>query len=145
MIDSMLDNSKLSRCYDGPKGGLGMLGMQSTLAELSGQDMTGEAVFLAKGRFSGGTRGLCFGHRGLGTAVGGPIAPMKDGIMISTDAGISTLSVEPDEAELKRRKTEWKLVDNNYKTDPQRKHAWQAGPACISWGSKTKESWYADI
>ncbi len=122
-----------------------MLGVQSALAAFSGRDMTGELVFLAKGRFSGGTRGLCFGHRGPVTEVGGPIAPLINGIMISIDTGTGTLTVEPDETELEHRKTEWKLDDKNYNTGTQWKYAWQAGPACIHSGHKAEESWHADI
>ena len=86
--------------YEGPKGGPGMREMLSTTAALYGQGAGEKVALITDGRFSGATRGFCIGHVGPEAAVGGPIALVKDGDMISIDAEKGTLDLEVSEAEL---------------------------------------------
>ena len=72
--------------YEGPKGGPGMREMLSTTAALYGQGMGDKVALITDGRFSGATRGFCVGHVGPEAAVGGPIAHIKDGDIITLDA-----------------------------------------------------------
>ena len=76
--------------------------MLSTTAALYGQGAGDKVALITDGRFSGGTRGFCIGHVGPEAAVGGPIALIKDGDMISIDAEKGTLDLEVSEAELER-------------------------------------------
>jgi dihydroxy-acid dehydratase len=93
---------------EGPKGGPGMREMLATTAALSGQGMGKKVALITDGRFSGATRGFCVGHVGPEAAVGGPIALLKDGDMITIDALKGEISVALSDAELARRKAEWK-------------------------------------
>src|SRR5262249_17764444 len=80
--------------YEGPKGGPGMREMLSTTAALYGQGMGDKVALITDGRFSGATRGFCVGHVGPEAIVGGPIALIKDGDIISMDAVEGTLNIE---------------------------------------------------
>ncbi|PLL10581.1 dihydroxy-acid dehydratase [Tabrizicola sp. TH137] len=93
---------------EGPAGGPGMREMLATTAAISGQGMGKKVALITDGRFSGATRGFCVGHVGPEAAHGGPIALIRDGDMITINAITGELSVAVDEAELARRKTEWK-------------------------------------
>ncbi|MCZ8088468.1 MAG: dihydroxy-acid dehydratase [Rhodobacteraceae bacterium] len=93
---------------EGPAGGPGMREMLATTAAISGQGMGKKVALITDGRFSGATRGFCVGHVGPEAAHGGPIALLKDGDMITINAITGELSVAVDEAEMARRKTEWK-------------------------------------
>jgi dihydroxy-acid dehydratase len=93
--------------YEGPKGGPGMREMLSTTAALYGQGMGDKVALITDGRFSGATRGFCVGHVGPEAAVGGPIALLRDGDIISLDAIEGTLTVDLSDEELSRRRSEW--------------------------------------
>ncbi len=82
--------------YEGPKGGPGMREMLSTTAALYGQGAGDKVALITDGRFSGATRGFCIGHVGPEAAVGGPIALIEDGDIISIDAEKGTLDLEVD-------------------------------------------------
>ncbi|MEZ5777537.1 MAG: dihydroxy-acid dehydratase [Paracoccaceae bacterium] len=93
---------------EGPAGGPGMREMLATTAALSGQGMGKKVALITDGRFSGATRGFCVGHVGPEAAHGGPIALLRDGDMITLDAVKGEISVDLSDAELARRKAEWK-------------------------------------
>ncbi len=93
---------------EGPAGGPGMREMLATTAALSGQGMGKKVALITEGRFSGATRGFCVGHVGPEAAHGGPIALLQDGDVITIDAIKGEISVALSDAELARRKTEWK-------------------------------------
>ena len=115
--------------YEGPKGGPGMREMLSTTAAIYGQGM-GEAVALiTDGRFSGATRGFCVGHVGPEAAVGGPIALLRNGDRVVIDAERGTIDMEVDEAELSRRRAEWKPRRTDYNAGALWKYAQLVGPA----------------
>ena len=85
--------------YEGPKGGPGMREMLSTTAALYGQGMGDKVALITDGRFSGATRGFCIGHVGPEAAVGGPIALIKDGDIITLDGVIGEISVNVSDEE----------------------------------------------
>ena len=93
---------------EGPAGGPGMREMLATTAALSGQGMGKKVALITDGRFSGATRGFCVGHVGPEAAHGGPIALLKNGDVITLNAVTGELSVALSDAELAKRKTEWK-------------------------------------
>ncbi len=92
---------------EGPRGGPGMREMLATTAAISGQGMGSKVALITDGRFSGATRGFCVGHVGPEAAVGGPIALVQDGDIISIDARKGTIKVKVSAKELKERKKSW--------------------------------------
>src|SRR3546814_930948 len=76
--------------YEGPKGGPGMREMLATTAAIYGQGMGDKVALITDGRFSGATRGFCVGHVGPEAAVGGPIALLKAGDIITIDDELGT-------------------------------------------------------
>jgi len=135
--------------YEGPKGGPGMREMLSTTAALYGQGAGGKVALITDGRFSGGTRGFCIGHVGPEAAVGGPIALIRNGDMISIDAEKGTLDLEVSAAELSERGKAWKAPANPYQSGALRKYADQVGPArkgaVTHAGGRAEVVCYADI
>src|SRR2546423_1590181 len=93
---------------EGPVGGPGMREMLSVTAALSGQGLGEQIGLVTDGRFSGGTRGLVVGHIAPEAWVGGPIALLRDGDVVTIDADKKVLSAALDEAELARRRAAWK-------------------------------------
>jgi dihydroxy-acid dehydratase len=92
---------------EGPVGGPGMREMLSVTAALSGQGLGEQVGLITDGRFSGGTRGLVVGHVAPEAWVGGPLAFLKDGDVVTIDADAKQLSVEMPEAEMARRRQGW--------------------------------------
>ena len=135
--------------YEGAKGGPGMREMLSTTAALYGQGAGDKVALITDGRFSGATRGFCIGHVGPEAAVGGPIALLVDGDMISIDAAKGTLDLEVSEAELEKRRKAWKAPPNGYQSGVLRKYADQVGPArkgaVTHAGGRAEVVCYADI
>jgi dihydroxy-acid dehydratase len=135
--------------YEGPKGGPGMREMLSTTAALYGQGMGDKVALITDGRFSGATRGFCIGHVGPEAAVGGPIALIKDGDIITLDATTGEISVNVDEAEFARRKAGWAPRETEYGSGAIWKYAQLVGPArfgaLTNPGGKGEKEQYADI
>jgi dihydroxy-acid dehydratase len=135
--------------YEGPKGGPGMREMLSTTAALSGQGMGDKVALITDGRFSGATRGFCIGHVGPEAAVGGPIAHIQDGDIITLDAVTGEISVNVSEEEFARRATAWKPRETEYGSGAIWKYAQLVGPArygaLTNPGAKGEKEQYADI
>jgi dihydroxy-acid dehydratase len=115
--------------YEGPKGGPGMREMLSTTAALYGQGTGGKVALITDGRFSGASRGFCVGHLGPEAAIGGPIALLKDGDMITIDAVNGTIDVALSDDELAKRKKAWKPRPSEFGSGYIWKYAQQVGPA----------------
>ncbi len=135
--------------YEGPKGGPGMREMLSTTAALYGQGMGEKVSLITDGRFSGGTRGFCIGHVGPEAAVGGPIALINDGDIITIDAVNGTLEVALSDEELAKRKAAWKPRKSDYNSGAIWKFAQTVGTAekgaVTHPGAKGETHIYADI
>jgi len=146
---SYKDGDVLIIRYEGPKGGPGMREMLSTTAALYGQGAGDKVALITDGRFSGATRGFCIGHVGPEAAVGGPIALLENGDMISIDAAKGTLDLEVSEVELEKRRKAWKAPPNGYQSGVLRKYADQVGPArkgaVTHAGGRAEVVCYADI
>jgi len=115
--------------YEGPRGGPGMREMLSTTAALTGQGTGGKVALITDGRFSGATRGFCIGHVGPEAAIGGPIAHLRDGDMITIDAGNGTIDVALSDEEFAKRKKDWKPRASEATSGYLWKYAQQVGPA----------------
>ncbi len=135
--------------YEGPKGGPGMREMLSTTAALYGQGMGDKVALITDGRFSGATRGFCIGHVGPEAAVGGPIALLKDGDIITLDAIKGEISVNVSDDEFAKRKTKWAPRETEYGSGAIWKYAQLVGPArygaLTNPGAKGEKAQYADI
>jgi dihydroxy-acid dehydratase len=135
--------------YEGPKGGPGMREMLATTAALYGQGMGGKVALITDGRFSGATRGFCVGHIGPEAAVGGPIALVRDGDVITLDAEKGTLEVDLPQSELERRTQEWKPRVEEFTSGYLWKYARQVGSArngaITHPGAAAEKACYADI
>jgi len=135
--------------YEGPRGGPGMREMLATTAALYGQGAGSKVALITDGRFSGATRGFCVGHVGPEAAVGGPIALLRDGDMIRIDAERGTLEVDLPEAELARRKADWRPRPSEFNSGYIWKYAQQVGSArngaVTHPGAAAEASCYADI
>jgi dihydroxy-acid dehydratase len=95
--------------YEGPKGGPGMREMLAVTGAMKGAGRGGDCALLTDGRFSGGTHGFCIGHVAPEAVDGGPIAFVRDGDRIVIDVVARSIDLLVDDAELTRRKGEWKL------------------------------------
>jgi dihydroxy-acid dehydratase len=115
--------------YEGPKGGPGMREMLSTTAAIYGQGISDKVALITDGRFSGATRGLCVGHVGPEAQVGGPIALVQDGDIITIDADAGTIELEVDPIVLEQRLKHWSPRKTNYNSGAIWKFAQQVGPA----------------
>lgn len=93
--------------YCGPKGGPGMSEMLSITAIIVGKGLGSQVGLITDGRFSGGTHGLVVGHISPEAQVGGPIALVQDGDIITIDSTNQTLSVNVSEEEFVRRRKDW--------------------------------------
>ena len=135
--------------YEGPKGGPGMREMLATTAAIYGQGMGDKVALITDGRFSGATRGFCIGHVGPEAAVGGPIALLKDGDMITIDAKEGVITVDLSESELQKRHKAWKPRETDYQSGALWKYAQTVGSAekgaLTQPGAKTEKHVYADI
>ncbi len=116
--------------YEGPKGGPGMREMLAVTAAIIGQGLGYDVCLMTDGRFSGATRGLMVGHIGPEAYVGGPIALVQNGDMVSIDAAKGTIDIEVSAEELARRKTQWKPIAPRYTRGALAKYATLVGPAC---------------
>ena len=102
--------------YEGPKGGPGMREMLAVTGAMKGAGRGGDCALLTDGRFSGGTHGFCIGHVAPEAVDGGPIAFVRDGDRVVIDVDGRTIDLLVDDAELARRRKEWKLPEPRYTT-----------------------------
>jgi dihydroxy-acid dehydratase len=109
--------------YEGPKGGPGMREMLAVTGAMKGAGRGGDCALLTDGRFSGGTHGFCIGHVAPEAVDGGPIAFVADGDRIVIDVAARTIELEVDQAELDRRRKQWKLPAPRYTTGVLAKYA----------------------
>ena len=94
--------------YEGPKGGPGMREMLTPTSAIQGRGQGSTVALITDGRFSGATRGASIGHISPEAAVGGPIALLKDGDIISIDIPNHSINVKLSDEELAARKAAWK-------------------------------------
>ena len=109
--------------YEGPKGGPGMREMLAVTGAMKGAGRGGDAALITDGRFSGGTHGFCIGHVAPEAVDGGPIAFVRDGDRIVIDTVTHAIDLLVDEAELDRRRAEWKLPEPRYTSGVLAKYA----------------------
>ena len=108
---------------EGPKGGPGMREMLAVTAAIKGAGLGKDVVLVTDGRFSGATFGACVAHAAPEAWDGGPIALVRDGDGILLDLPERRLELAVDDAELARRRAEWKRPAPNYTSGALAKYA----------------------
>lgn len=93
--------------YEGPKGGPGMREMLNPTSAIAGMGLGSSVALITDGRFSGASRGASIGHVSPEAAVGGPIALVEEGDIISIDIPNNTLNVKVSDEELAARRAKW--------------------------------------
>ena len=93
--------------YEGPKGGPGMREMLNPTSAIAGMGLGSSVALITDGRFSGASRGASIGHVSPETAVGGPIALVKEGDIIKINIPAMTLDVDVSDEEMEQRRKEW--------------------------------------
>ena len=99
--------------YEGPKGGPGMREMLNPTSAIAGMGLDKDVALITDGRFSGASRGAAIGHVSPEAAVGGPIAVVKEGDIISINIPEYSIELKVSDEELARRKAAWKPVDRH--------------------------------
>ncbi len=93
--------------YEGPKGGPGMREMLNPTSAIAGMGLGSSVALITDGRFSGASRGASIGHVSPEAAVGGPIALVEEGDIISINIPENSLNVKVSDEELAARRAKW--------------------------------------
>lgn len=102
--------------YEGPKGGPGMREMLNPTSAIAGMGLGSSVALITDGRFSGASRGASIGHVSPEAAVGGPIALIEEGDIISINIPANTINVKVSDEELAKRKENWTPKEPEVKT-----------------------------
>ena len=117
--------------YEGPKGGPGMQEMLAVTGAIMGAGLGDSTMLITDGRFSGATRGPSVGHVAPEAAVGGPIAFVQNGDIVSMDAETKKLILHISDEELSKRKKDWVSPKIKVKNAFLRKYAKLVSSASI--------------
>ncbi len=93
--------------YEGPKGGPGMREMLNPTSAIAGMGLGSSVALITDGRFSGASRGASIGHVSPEAAVGGPIALVEEGDIISINIPENKLDIKVSDEEMVARKAKW--------------------------------------
>jgi dihydroxy-acid dehydratase len=109
--------------YEGPKGGPGMREMLAPTSAIIGAGLGDSVALITDGRFSGGTHGLVVGHVAPEAAVGGAIALVEEGDLITIDAEKRFVQFDVSDGELRRRRATWQPRTPRYASGVLAKYA----------------------
>lgn len=93
--------------YEGPKGGPGMREMLNPTSAIAGMGLGSSVALITDGRFSSASRGASIGHVSPEAAVGGPIALVEEGDIISINIPELKLEIKVSDEEMQARKAKW--------------------------------------
>jgi dihydroxy-acid dehydratase len=113
--------------YEGPKGGPGMREMLQVTGALVGQGLGDSVCLITDGRFSGATQGLMIGHVAPEAAVGGPLAALQDGDVVTVD--VANRSIDVQDVDVDARLRDWSPPEPRYRTGVFAKYAAQVTSA----------------
>lgn len=99
--------------YIGPKGAPGMPEMLAITGALVGCGLADSVALITDGRFSGGSHGFIIGHVAPEAAVGGAIAHIQNGDIITIDVQNRSIDVQ---APLAERASAWRPLAPRYRT-----------------------------
>ena len=115
--------------YEGPKGGPGMREMLNPTSAIAGMGLGSTVALITDGRFSGASRGASIGHTCPEAAVGGPIALVEEGDIISIDIDNHRLDVKVSDEEMAARKAKWQPRKPEVTSGYLARYAAMAAPA----------------
>lgn len=115
--------------YEGPKGGPGMREMLNPTSAIAGMGLGSSVALITDGRFSGASRGASIGHACPEAAVGGPIALVEEGDIISIDIDNHRLDVNVSDEEMAARKAKWQPRKPQVTSGYLARYAAMAAPA----------------
>lgn len=117
--------------YEGPRGGPGMREMLAPTSAIIGAGLGDSVGLITDGRFSGGTYGLVVGHVAPEAALGGPLALLEEGDLITIDAEQRLLEVDVCADEMVRRRETWTPPPPRYRAGVLFKYARQVSSASL--------------
>lgn len=97
--------------YEGPQGGPGIPEMLKVTAAIMGAGLGKDVALITDGRFSGGTHGFVVGHITPEAQLGGPLALVQNGDVITIDAEQNKLQLSVSADELNARRSQWKTPE----------------------------------
>lgn len=109
--------------YEGPKGGPGMREMLSPTSAIIGEGLGGSVGLITDGRFSGATYGIVVGHVAPEAAVGGLIALVLEGDLVTIDVDKRLLQLNVSDEEIARRRAVWQPPSPRYQRGVLAKYA----------------------
>lgn len=109
--------------YEGPKGGPGMREMLAPTSAIIGLGLGDSVGLITDGRFSGGTYGMVVGHVAPEAAVGGNIALINEGDLVTIDAEKRLLQLNISDEELAARRVKFSLPETKYRSGVISKYA----------------------
>src|SRR5438132_3482851 len=112
--DSIVKGDVVVIRLEGPKGGPGMREMLSPTSAIMGKGLGKDVALITDGRFSGGSHGFVVGHITPEAYVGGPLALVRNGDLITIDAKKRGISLEISSKEFKARRKAWKPMKPRY-------------------------------
>jgi len=115
--------------YEGPRGGPGMREMLGATGAIVGAGLGEEVALMTDGRFSGATRGFMVGHVAPEAAVGGPIAAVSEGDIITINTETSSIEVALSPEQIAERMKSWNPPALKYATGVFQKYAKLVGSA----------------
>ncbi|MDD6034615.1 MAG: dihydroxy-acid dehydratase [Lachnospiraceae bacterium] len=116
--------------YEGPKGGPGMREMLNPTSAIAGMGLGSTVALITDGRFSGASRGASIGHVCPEAAVGGPIALVEDGDIISIDINANAINVKISDEEMQARREKWQPREPKVTTGYLARYASMVSAAC---------------
>ena len=114
MADKISHGDVVVLRYEGPKGGPGMREMLAPTSALIGKGLGETVGLITDGRFSGGTWGMVVGHVAPEAYVGGTIGLVRENDSVTIDAKQLLIQLNVDDAEIARRRAEWKAPAPRY-------------------------------
>ena len=115
--------------YEGPRGGPGMREMLDVTSAIVGEGLGETVALVTDGRFSGATRGFMVGHVAPEAAVGGPIAAVREGDLISINLEMRRIELEVPLAEVHDRLAAFSRPKPKYTAGVMAKYAALVGSA----------------
>ncbi len=114
MADKITHGDVVVLRYEGPKGGPGMREMLAPTSALIGKGLGETVGLITDGRFSGGTWGMVVGHVAPEAYVGGTIGLVRENDSVTIDAKQLLIQLNVDDAEIAKRRAEWKAPAPRY-------------------------------
>jgi dihydroxy-acid dehydratase len=117
--------------YEGPVGGPGMREMLGVTGAIVGAGLSDSVALITDGRFSGATHGFMVAHIAPEAALGGGLAAVRDGDIVSIDVAARRIDVDLEDAEIAARLAAWKPPAPRYATGVFAKYAASVSSASL--------------